>query len=101
MEVGGEVEVVGEVVGRDGGVAVDLDDLRRRMGASDTSSTQVSTLLYYPTKDALLINCRLSSDAEILLLSIYKSATNVQKTCNVLCIFHLSFHFWMPLLVVG
>ncbi len=57
--------------------------------------------LYYPTNNALLISFRLSSDAEILLISeqwAYKSMRNVQnRVCNVYTFqpsFHFAYHRW-------
>ncbi len=59
---------------------------------------------WHPTNNALLTNFRLSSNAEILLISTgwaYKLAPNVQKrVCNVYII-QLSFHFAYHRLVVG
>ena len=50
----------------------------------------------YPSNNALLINFRLSFDAEILLLSTdwaYNSVPNVQKCVCTVYVFRLSFHF--------
>ena len=55
---------------------------------------------FFPTNNALLINFRLSSDAEILLISTdraYKSAPNMQKC---VCI-PTELPFYIPPLVVG
>ena len=59
-------------------------------------TASLSLSICHPTNNALLINFRLSSDAEILLISTewaHKSVPNAQKhVCNVY-IFQLSIHF--------
>ncbi len=58
-----------------------------------------------PTRKALAINLRLSSDTETFVDKHRLGMTNRRKTCeNVLrnvYAFRLSFHFCMPLSVVG
>ncbi len=59
---------------------------------------------HYPTNSELLINCRLSSNAEILIVSTdwaYKSGPNVQK--RVCKVYHIptELPFCIPQLVVG
>ncbi len=65
---------------------------------SSTVESNLSLMMTssYPTNNALLINFRLGSDAEVLLMSTdwaCKSASNVKKCVCIVHIFQLSFHF--------
>ncbi len=63
---------------------------------SKHTPTPLSFFSTFPTHNALLVNFRLSSDAEILLISTNwacKSAPNLQKSVCNMYIFQRSFHF--------